>query len=173
MEIEISDHNILIFLFLKTAFTKMLQNKLQYRNYKQSEVHRFLQVVEQLPEKISPTELEKEFVETLSKHASLKTKVIREYHKSFITKILRKAIMKLSTLKKKGNISNNPQRIKLCKRNKEIMFLISVEKLRQNISKSIYHEVHLLKIFGHFVNHSLQIKQETLTTKSCWCELKK
>ena len=74
MEIDISDHNILIFLFLKTAFTKMLQNKLQYRNYKQSEVHRFLQVVEQLPEKISPTELEKEFVETLSKHASLKRK---------------------------------------------------------------------------------------------------
>ena len=39
MEIDISDHNVLIFLFLKTTFTKMLQNKLQYRNYKQSEVH--------------------------------------------------------------------------------------------------------------------------------------
>ena len=81
--------------------------------------------------------------------------------------------MKLSTLKKKGNIANNLKSIKLYKRNKEIMFLISVENLRQNISKSIYHAVHLLKIFGHFVNHSLQIKQETLTTKLCWCKMKK
>ena len=55
IEIDISDHNGLIFLFLKTTFTKMLQDKLQYRNYKQSKVHSFLQDVEQLPEKISLT----------------------------------------------------------------------------------------------------------------------
>ena len=51
METGISDHHALIFLFLKTAFTKMPPNKLQYRNYNKFEVHSFLQDVEQLPEK--------------------------------------------------------------------------------------------------------------------------
>ena len=51
METGISNHHALIFLFLKTAFTKMPPNKLQYRNYNKFEVHSFLQDVEQLPEK--------------------------------------------------------------------------------------------------------------------------
>ena len=51
METGISDHHALIFLFLKTTFTKMPPNKLQYRNYNKFEVHSFLQDVEQLPEK--------------------------------------------------------------------------------------------------------------------------
>ena len=45
------DH-ALIFSFLKTTFTKMPPNKLQYRNYKKFEVHSFLQDVEELPEKL-------------------------------------------------------------------------------------------------------------------------
>ena len=56
METDVSDHHALIFSFLKTNFTKMPPNKLQYRNYKKFEVHSFLQDVEQLPEKISYTE---------------------------------------------------------------------------------------------------------------------
>ena len=56
METGISDHDALIFPFLKTTFTKMPPNKLQYRNYKKFEVHSFLQDVKQLPEKISSTE---------------------------------------------------------------------------------------------------------------------
>ena len=77
METGISDHHALIFSFLKTTFTKMPPNKLQYRNYKKFEVHSFLHDVEQLPEKINYTEWEKDFVKTLNKHAPLKTKVIR------------------------------------------------------------------------------------------------
>ena len=51
METGVSDHHALIFSFLKTTFTKMPPNKLQYRNYKKFEVLSFLQDVEQLPEK--------------------------------------------------------------------------------------------------------------------------
>ena len=112
METGVSDHHTLIFSFLKTTFTKMPPNKLQYRNYKKFEVHSFLQDVEQLLEKITFTEWEKDFVKTLNKHAPLKTKVIRENHKSFITKNLRKAIMKRSALKKRENVSNDPEIIK-------------------------------------------------------------
>ena len=46
--------------------------------------------------------------------------------------------MKQSGLKKRANISNNPEIIKLYNKNKEIMLLIFVEKLRQNISKSMW-----------------------------------
>ena len=65
----------------------MLPNKLKYRNYKQFEVHSFLQDVEQLPGKISHTEWEKDFVKTLNKHVPLKTKVIRGNHNLFCLKI--------------------------------------------------------------------------------------
>ena len=40
-------------------------------------------------------------------HSSLETKVIQRNHKSFNAKDFRKAIMKLSALKKRTNISNN------------------------------------------------------------------
>ena len=76
MESGISDHYALTFSFLKTTFTKMSPNKLQYRNYKKFEVHSFLHDVEQLPEKINYMEWEKDFVKTLHKNAPLKTKVI-------------------------------------------------------------------------------------------------
>ena len=112
METGVSDYHALIFSFLKTTFTKMPPNKLQYRNYKKFEVHSFLQDVEQLPEKISYTEWEKNVVKTLNKHAPLETKVIRGNDKSFITKNLRKTVMKRSALKKRANVSNNPEIIK-------------------------------------------------------------
>ena len=59
--------------------------------------------------------------------------------------------MKRSGLKKRANISNNPEIIKLYNKNKEIMLLIFVEKLRQNISKSMwrifYNFLKILKLF--------------------------
>ena len=101
----------------------MPPNKLRYRNYKKFEVHLFLQDVEQLPQEISYTEWGKDFVKTLKKHAPLKIKVIRGNHKSFITKNLRKTIIKKSALKKRANISNNPEIIKLYKK-EETMLVI-------------------------------------------------
>ena len=56
METGISDHHALIFSFLKTNFTKMPLNRLQYRNYEKIGLHSFLQDVEQLPEKTNYTE---------------------------------------------------------------------------------------------------------------------
>ena len=135
---------------------------MQYRKYKKFEVHSFLQDFEQPPEKISYTEWEKGFVKTTNKHAPLKTKEISRNHKSFITKNLRKAIMKISALKKRVNMSNNSEIIKLYKKHENYV-LISVEKLRQNIFKSICHTVNLLKILGNFTNHSFQIEQQNYT----------
>ena len=48
-------------------------------------------------------ELEKNFVETLNKHAPKKNKIFRENYHPHINKTLRKAIMKRSQLKNKAN----------------------------------------------------------------------
>ena len=48
-------------------------------------------------------EFEKNFVETLNKHASKKTKIFPGNHKPHIGKTLRKVIMKHSQLKNKAN----------------------------------------------------------------------
>ena len=99
---------------------KMSLNKLQYRDYEKFELHSGLHDVQQLPKKICYTESEKDFVKMLNKHAPLKTKVIGGNHKSFITKNLRKAIMKRPALKKRASISNNPEIIKLYKKTKKL-----------------------------------------------------
>ena len=139
METSVSDHHALIFSLLKTACTKMPPNKLQYKNYKKFEVHSFLPDVEQLPEKISYTEWEKDFVKTLNKHVPLKTKLIRGNHKSFITKNLRKAIMKRSTLKKRTNVSNNPEIIKLYKKQRNYVVNLSRKVKREYFQKHMAH----------------------------------
>ena len=51
IETGVSDHHAFIFSFLKTNFTKISPNKLQYRNYKKLEAYIFLQDIGQLPEK--------------------------------------------------------------------------------------------------------------------------
>ena len=48
-------------------------------------------------------EFEKNFVETLNKHAPMKTKIFPENHKTHINKTLRKAILKRAQLKNKAN----------------------------------------------------------------------
>ena len=55
MKTGMSDHHVLhvlIFSFLKTIFTKMLSNKLQYRNYKQFEAHSFYKMLDNYPKKL-------------------------------------------------------------------------------------------------------------------------
>ena len=72
-------------------------------------------------------------MKTLNKHAPLKTKLIRGNHKSFITKYLRKAIMKRSALKKRAIVSNNPEIIKLYKKQRNY-----VVNLRRKVKKKYF-----------------------------------
>ena len=66
-------------------------------------------MLDNYPNKILIRNRKSFFVKTLNKHAPLKTKVIQGNLKSFITKNLRKAIMKRSALKRRANISNNSE----------------------------------------------------------------
>ena len=92
------------------------------------------------PKKNSHTEWEEDFVKTLNKHAPLKTKVIRGNHKSFITKNLRKAIMKRSALKKRANVSNNPEIIKLYKKQRNYVVNLSRKVKKEYFQKHMPHD---------------------------------
>ena len=101
-------------------------------------------------------------MKTLSKHDPPKMKVIGANHKSFITKNLRKAIMKRSALKKRANISNNPEIIKLYKKQRNF-----VVNLNRKV-KTGYFQKHMphgesSKTFWKFANHFFQITQQFLT----------
>ena len=77
-------------------------------------------------------------MKTLNKHVPLKTKVIRGNHKSFITKNLKKAIIKRSTLKKRANISNNSEIIKLYKKQRDCVVNLS-RKVKEYFQKHMPH----------------------------------
>ena len=78
-------------------------------------------------------------MQTLNKHAPLKTKVIRGNHESFITKNLRKAIMKRSALKKRANVSNNPEIIKLYKKQRNYVVNLSRKVKKEYFQKHMPH----------------------------------
>ena len=96
IETSVSDHHLLIFSLLKTFFTKMPPNKLRYRKYNSFDKIRFLKNVSSLREKTNYTEWENQFFRVLNRHAPLKLKEISRNNKPFVTKTLRKAIMKRS-----------------------------------------------------------------------------
>ena len=119
-ETGVGDYHAFIFSFLKTTLPKCHQ-------------------IEQLPEKITYTKWEKDFVKTLNERALLKAKVIRGNHKSFITKNLRKTIMKKSALKKRANISNNPEIIKLYKKQRNYVVNLSRKVKKEYFQKHMPH----------------------------------
>ena len=98
-ETGLSDHHHLIYSVMKTTFKCEEPKKLIYRVPDfQSDL-----LLITGDEKNNYLEFEKNFVETLNKHAPKKTKIFRGNHKPHINKTLRKAIMKRSQLKNKTN----------------------------------------------------------------------
>ena len=90
----------------------------------------------------------KRFVKTY-KHVPLKMKVIRGNHKSFITKTFRKGIMKKSTLKRRANISNTPEIIKLYKKQRNYVVNLTRKVKKEYFKKHMPHRASF-KIFWKF-----------------------
>ena len=106
-------HHHLIYLVMKTIFKCEEPKKLIYRNYSNFSQKYFqnellLNIVDG---KNNYLEFEKNFVETLNKHITKKTKIFRGDHKPHINKTLRKAITKHSQLKNKANKTKYPKDI--------------------------------------------------------------
>ena len=86
---------------IKTIFCKSKPKETTYRNFKNFEEESFNQ---ELKDNLINSSIEcyeffqKVFLDTLKKHAPLKQKFVRANHAPYVTKTLRKAIMRRSIL---------------------------------------------------------------------------
>ena len=81
----------------------------------------------------------KEISESLKQYAPLKTKVICGKHKPFITKNLRKEIVKRPALKKRSNILNNLEMIKLYRKQRNYVVNFSRKARTAYFKKHMQH----------------------------------
>ena len=98
---SLSDFHKFVLTVLKTSITKNKPQKITYRDYKNFDSVRFNDELKYVlaKEKItSCTKFDEMFLRILNQHAPLKSKLLRANHASYISKPLRKAIMKRSYL---------------------------------------------------------------------------
>ena len=99
--IGLSDCHKLVLTIFKTTFPKAKSKEVLYRDYKNFNKNEFNQ---ELKEKLSTSTVndyltfEKSFLDVLNKQAPIKKKILRANHAPYITKALRKAIMRRSHL---------------------------------------------------------------------------
>ena len=104
-EAGISDYHHLIFSIMKTIFASEEPKQFDYRDYKTFSHENFKNdlLSETVDENVDYSKFEKEFIDTLDKHAPKKTKFFSGNQKPHVNKVLRSAIMKRSRLKNKAN----------------------------------------------------------------------
>ena len=98
----LSDFHKMVVTVMKSSFEKMSPKEISYRNYKNFDNNVFkLELSEVLSNNVcSYKSFEEIFLKVLDKNAPLKKKIIRANHAPYMTKNLRKAIMKRSLLEK-------------------------------------------------------------------------
>ena len=117
----LSDFHKLVLPVFKTTFCKSKPKEIIYRNFKNFEEESFNQ---ELKNNLinSSTEsyefFEKVFLDTLNKHAPLKKKSVRANHAPYVTKTLRKAIMRRSNLQTIYFKKRTPESLKKYKKQK-------------------------------------------------------
>ena len=101
---RLSDFHKLVLSALKLHFSKAKAKEISYWNFKDFKEDNFNRDLQNRLSAESMEEyvpFEKNFLEVLNKHVPLKKKVVRANHAQYITKTLRKAIIKRSYLEKK------------------------------------------------------------------------
>ena len=93
---------------------------------------------------------DKVFLEVLDKHAPRKKKILRANHSSYVSKALRKAIMKRSYLEKLYFKNRTENSLKTYKRQKKTTVADLLKKNEKNSSIALNHL--LLKITKYFGN---------------------
>ena len=101
---SLSDFHKLVLTVLKTAISKSKPREIHYRYYKKSDSLKFNVDLKNAfaHEKIeSCIKFDEVFMIVLNRHAPLKKKILRANHSPYMSKTLRKAIMRRSYLEKK------------------------------------------------------------------------
>ena len=103
----LSDFHKMILTILKSTFPKVRPKQIDYRKFKNFDLNNFKNEIRTKMQLIDKYEtFEEEFLKVLNNHVPLKKKFIRANHAPYMTKNLRKAIMKRSQLENKY-ISNS------------------------------------------------------------------
>ena len=100
----LSDFHKLVVTVMKTTFPKMKPRIIYYRDYKKFNLQEFRRELRNELRKtliLGYAHFEQIFLQVLEKHAPVKQRVVRANDKPFMTKVLRKAIMRRSFLKNK------------------------------------------------------------------------
>ena len=117
----LSDFHKLVLTVLKTSFDKNKPREIMYRNFKNFNSESFNNDLHNiLSEKQMKTceEFEDTFLSVLNTHAPLKKKLLRANHSQYVTKALRKAIMRRSTLEKNYFRKRTSESLKVYKKQK-------------------------------------------------------
>ena len=104
VETGLSDFHKMVVTVMKTTFPKAEPQIHYYRDYKNFDLYNFRTDLRQELSRISEKDylhFEITFLKVLERHAPMKKKVLRANNKPYMTKALRKAIMRRSTLKTK------------------------------------------------------------------------
>ena len=103
MSTSLLDFHMLVVTVLNTCFSKKKPREFEYRNYKNFKSLLFnenLKYIFSQDPVNSCDKFDKIYLEVLEKHATRKKKILRANHSSYVSKALRKAIMKRSYLEK-------------------------------------------------------------------------
>ena len=103
MSTSLLDFHMLVVTVLNTCFSKKKPREFEYRNYKNFKSLLFNENLKYMFSQDpvnSCDKFDKIYLEVLEKHATRKKKILRANHSSYVSKALRKAIMKRSYLEK-------------------------------------------------------------------------
>ena len=137
----LSDFHKMIVTVLKTSYRKPKPREIIYRNYKKFDKESFRKELKETIKVESVNnyqEFEKAFITILNRHAPLKKKILRSNEVSYMTKCLRKAIMKRSQLEAKFHKTRTLVNQKAYKKQKNF-----VSRLYKKERKRFYNDLDL------------------------------
>ena len=117
----LSDFHKMVVTVMKTAFPKAEPQILYYRDYKDFDLYNFRTDLREQLSQISEKDylhFEITFLKVLEQHAPMKKKTLRANNKPYMTKALRKAIMRRSMLKSKYFKNRTDENFKAFKKQK-------------------------------------------------------
>ena len=99
----LSDFHNLVLTVMRTTFPKAKPKIIEYRDYKRLNIDNFEYQLKNsiVHENLQYARFEKTFLEVLEEHAPIKKKIVRANDKPYMTKALRKAMMRRTFLKNK------------------------------------------------------------------------
>ena len=137
-ETDLYDHHKHISTISKSGSFKGTLRIKVFWSYKFFNIDNFKGILKQKLNNLSSTtydDFEETFLSLLNKHAPLKKKILRYNNDPFMTKELRKKIMKRSKLKNKYNKKRNYENWSLYKKTKKLLFITIEENQKRLLWK--------------------------------------